>query len=205
MRAPRRVRRVSGAGLLLWLVCGALMAGELATSETRSPALEPTLHARAMDRASDLPRLRSLLVSIDGLRVVITPTADFAPVGVLLVAYMTKGCLYPAYKTLGIKRVKVLKFSGFESRHEKVGVFPRLLIYLESEQIFFDRNRCHFHFLTPSGASPRVIRIEKSILVFELEMMTPKISDFVKKNSKLWDFSIYIFSTFCRNRKQKSF
>ncbi len=69
MRVPGWVRRVCGAGLLLGLVWGALMAGELAASETRPPALEPTLHARAMDRASHLPRLRSLLVSIDGVLV----------------------------------------------------------------------------------------------------------------------------------------
>ena len=35
-------------------------------AEARTARLEPTLHARAMIRASRLPRLRSLLVSIDG-------------------------------------------------------------------------------------------------------------------------------------------
>ncbi len=62
----RRVSRVQTAGLLLLLVCGTLGVGQLVALEARSPALEPTLHARAMDRAARLPRLRSLLISIDG-------------------------------------------------------------------------------------------------------------------------------------------
>ncbi len=65
MRDRPRMTRGHGAGLLVLLLYG-LMAGELAAAEVRSPALEPTLHARAMDRATRLPRLRSLLISIDG-------------------------------------------------------------------------------------------------------------------------------------------
>ena len=57
----RRLIRIRTAGLLLFWVCGTLLA-----SEAQSPALEPTLHARAMDRAARLPRLRGLLISIDG-------------------------------------------------------------------------------------------------------------------------------------------
>ena len=62
----RRVSRVQTAGLLFLLVCSTLGVGQVVASEARSPALEPTLHARAMDRAARLPRLRSLLISIDG-------------------------------------------------------------------------------------------------------------------------------------------
>ncbi len=65
----RRVSKVQKAGFLFLLVCGTLKVGQLAASEARSPALEPTLHARAMDRAAQLPRLRSLLISIDGMLV----------------------------------------------------------------------------------------------------------------------------------------
>jgi len=65
----RRVSRVQTAGLLLLLVCSTLGVGQVLASEARSPALEPTLHARAMDRAARLPRLRSLLISIDGVLV----------------------------------------------------------------------------------------------------------------------------------------
>ena len=57
-----KVRR-SWLLLFLW---GALMSAEPAVSESQSPTLEPTLHSRAMERATRLPRLRSLLVSIDG-------------------------------------------------------------------------------------------------------------------------------------------
>jgi CubicO group peptidase (beta-lactamase class C family) len=55
-------------GLLVCLAWASSMSRVLTGSETGSPALEPTLHARALDRASGLPRLRSLLVSIDGER-----------------------------------------------------------------------------------------------------------------------------------------
>jgi CubicO group peptidase (beta-lactamase class C family) len=61
----RRLGKVQMAGLLLLLLFGTLKVGQLVASEARSPALEPTLHARAMDRAARLPRLRSLLISID--------------------------------------------------------------------------------------------------------------------------------------------
>ncbi len=63
-RSRRRI-----PGLLFSLVWVSLMIAEPAASELGSSALEPTLHARALDRASRLPRLRSLLVSIDGERV----------------------------------------------------------------------------------------------------------------------------------------
>ena len=53
-------------GLLVCLAWASLLSREPRASGTGSPALEPTLHARALDRASRLPRLRSLLVSIKG-------------------------------------------------------------------------------------------------------------------------------------------
>jgi CubicO group peptidase (beta-lactamase class C family) len=65
----QRVSGVQTAGLLLLLLFGTLEVGKLVASEAPSPALEPTLHARAMDRAAQLPRLRSLLISIDGMLV----------------------------------------------------------------------------------------------------------------------------------------
>ena len=65
MRRPRRMI----TGLVIFLVWTSLMVGESTASEAGSPALEPGLHARALDRASRLPRLRSLLVSINGKRV----------------------------------------------------------------------------------------------------------------------------------------
>ena len=64
----RTFRNVT-AGIVMSFLWTSLMLVQLAASEAVSPALEPTLHARALDRASRLPRLRSLLVSIDGERV----------------------------------------------------------------------------------------------------------------------------------------
>ena len=49
--------------LLLW---NTLTLGETALAADPAPVLEPILHAQAMERASRLPRLRSLIVSVDG-------------------------------------------------------------------------------------------------------------------------------------------
>ena len=65
MRAPRWTI----TGLLVSLAWTSLMVGESTASEVESPALEPGLHARVLDRASRLSRLRSLLVSVNGKRV----------------------------------------------------------------------------------------------------------------------------------------
>ena len=61
--------RLAIQAILLSLLWASLTPTKLEASESGSSALEPTLHARALDRASRLPRLRSLLVSIDGERV----------------------------------------------------------------------------------------------------------------------------------------
>ncbi len=66
MRVPQRTTRARGGGLLLLFLCAVWMSAKPVASEAKAPALEPTLHARAMDRAARLSRLRSLLVSIDG-------------------------------------------------------------------------------------------------------------------------------------------
>lgn len=52
--------------LVLLFLCSSVALGKPAVSEARPPALDPTHHARAMERAAGLPWLRSLLVSIDG-------------------------------------------------------------------------------------------------------------------------------------------
>ncbi|MEE8348845.1 MAG: serine hydrolase [Acidobacteriota bacterium] len=65
MRVPRRII----PGLLVCLGWTAVMSREVSASEAGSQALDPILHARALNRASRLPRFRSLLVSIDGVRV----------------------------------------------------------------------------------------------------------------------------------------
>ncbi len=70
MRVPQRTTRARGGVLLLLFLCAGLMSAQPVASEAKAPALEPTLHARAMDRAARLSRLRSLLVSIDGKVVV---------------------------------------------------------------------------------------------------------------------------------------
>ena len=55
--------------LVIFLAWAPLIPAALTASQAGAPALEPTLHARALVRASRLPRLRSLLVSIKGERV----------------------------------------------------------------------------------------------------------------------------------------
>lgn len=54
---------LSGIGVAVLLAAMALTAIELRAESTR---LEPALRARALERANGLPRLRSLLISIDG-------------------------------------------------------------------------------------------------------------------------------------------
>ena len=53
------------ANLMLGVVLAAL-AMTATEVQAESIRLEPTLHARVLERANDLPRLRSLLISIDG-------------------------------------------------------------------------------------------------------------------------------------------
>ena len=55
--------RLSGIGLAVFLIAIAPAAIEAQAESTR---LEPALRARALKRANDLPRLRSLLISLDG-------------------------------------------------------------------------------------------------------------------------------------------
>jgi CubicO group peptidase (beta-lactamase class C family) len=52
-----------------FVLVSALLANPLLGADSKSSKLEPVLHARALQRASELPRLRSLLVSIDGERI----------------------------------------------------------------------------------------------------------------------------------------
>jgi CubicO group peptidase (beta-lactamase class C family) len=61
----RSIVKLAFCGLVLefFLTAIALIAIEV---QAESKRLEPTLHARALERANDLPRLRSLLISIDG-------------------------------------------------------------------------------------------------------------------------------------------
>jgi CubicO group peptidase (beta-lactamase class C family) len=51
---------------LLFVLVTALTFIAVADAEAESARLEPTLRTRALERANDLPRLRSLLISIDG-------------------------------------------------------------------------------------------------------------------------------------------
>jgi CubicO group peptidase (beta-lactamase class C family) len=54
------------AGLLLSVLLTAVGSMTAAVADARSTKLEPTFHARALERAKELPRLRSLLISIEG-------------------------------------------------------------------------------------------------------------------------------------------
>ncbi|MEX0804980.1 MAG: hypothetical protein WD688_16925 [Candidatus Binatia bacterium] len=53
------------SGLMLGVLSIAVISMTPIEAEAESKRLEPTLHARALERANDLPRLRSLLISID--------------------------------------------------------------------------------------------------------------------------------------------
>lgn len=65
-RIHRRVIRTLGAGLFYWFICSAVMSQAPAAAQSPLPKLEPALQAQAIDQASRLPKLRSLLLSIDG-------------------------------------------------------------------------------------------------------------------------------------------
>jgi CubicO group peptidase (beta-lactamase class C family) len=52
-------------GLVLEILLAAMAMTAIAV-QAESKGLEPTLHARALERAHELPRLRSLLISVDG-------------------------------------------------------------------------------------------------------------------------------------------
>lgn len=62
----RRVVKVAFSCLVLAVVSAAAMAMTAIEAQAESTRLEPALHARALERANDLSRLRSLLISIDG-------------------------------------------------------------------------------------------------------------------------------------------
>jgi CubicO group peptidase (beta-lactamase class C family) len=57
---------IMAAGLLLAIFFAAVLPTTARGAEARSTRLDPALHARAMEHAKGLPRLRSLLISIDG-------------------------------------------------------------------------------------------------------------------------------------------
>ena len=65
-RVQRRVVLIFRAGLCGWLICGAGISPPTAAAESPSSKLDPVLHAQAIDLAGRLPKLRSLLLSIDG-------------------------------------------------------------------------------------------------------------------------------------------
>jgi CubicO group peptidase (beta-lactamase class C family) len=54
------------SGLVVGLLSTALISLSAIETRAESIRLDPALHARALERAKDLPRLRSLLISIDG-------------------------------------------------------------------------------------------------------------------------------------------
>jgi CubicO group peptidase (beta-lactamase class C family) len=54
---------LSGVVVKIFLIAMAMIAIEV---QAESKRLEPALHARVLERANDLPRLRSLLISVDG-------------------------------------------------------------------------------------------------------------------------------------------
>ena len=63
------MRAVLNVALLSCVLAGLLAAGIPKTAgdvKTRAAKLDPALRTRALERARELPRLRSLLVSIDG-------------------------------------------------------------------------------------------------------------------------------------------
>jgi CubicO group peptidase (beta-lactamase class C family) len=65
MQHMRRIIKLAFSGLVLKIFLTALaMTPVEVQAETRR--LEPVLHARALARAEELPRLRSLLISVDG-------------------------------------------------------------------------------------------------------------------------------------------
>jgi CubicO group peptidase (beta-lactamase class C family) len=61
-----RVMKLAFSGLVLGVFLTAAIPVTAIEVQAESTRLEPTLHARALERANDLPRLRSLLISIDG-------------------------------------------------------------------------------------------------------------------------------------------
>lgn len=68
--AARRACSFYGSGIIaLALSTSSYILAVPVPGHAAAPKLEPALHARALQRASELPRLRSLLVSIDGERV----------------------------------------------------------------------------------------------------------------------------------------
>jgi CubicO group peptidase (beta-lactamase class C family) len=62
---PRNLTQLNLGALLLALLFAAVWSITAPVVEARSTRLEPALHARAIERAKALPRLRSLLISID--------------------------------------------------------------------------------------------------------------------------------------------
>lgn len=62
----RRIMKFAFSSIVVTVLSTAVIAMTATESGCESTRLEPTLHARALERANDLPRLRSLLISIDG-------------------------------------------------------------------------------------------------------------------------------------------
>lgn len=69
-RIDLRAVGVLGVGVFCWFVSGAVMSRPPAAAQSPSLKLEPLLYAQAIDQATRLPNLRSLLLSIDGELVV---------------------------------------------------------------------------------------------------------------------------------------
>src|ERR687897_224058 len=66
VKMPRNLTQLNLGALLLAVLFAAVWSIIAPLAEARSTKLEPALHARAMERAKGLPRLRSLLISIEG-------------------------------------------------------------------------------------------------------------------------------------------
>jgi CubicO group peptidase (beta-lactamase class C family) len=64
-KMPRKLTNLNLGALLLALIVAAVWSITAPVVEARSTRLEPAPHARAIERAKALPRLRSLLISID--------------------------------------------------------------------------------------------------------------------------------------------
>ena len=62
----RNYRRPLGALAALAMVLASTLAGSATPARGKAPALDPDQRAAIVERAARLPRLRSLLVSVDG-------------------------------------------------------------------------------------------------------------------------------------------
>jgi CubicO group peptidase (beta-lactamase class C family) len=62
----RTLARLATRVVLFSVICSAVMATGALAAEAKFTRLAPALHARILKQANDLPRLRSLLISVDG-------------------------------------------------------------------------------------------------------------------------------------------